>query len=126
MLVPGLTPPYFLLPLLFTQQEVLKKLTMDELIILMKKAKIDKRLVEFFPAEKRTPEHFNQHFAVRVSLALFYLPGQQIRALDAQRPWTWLRITHVPDLILSISRTRASTPLSSTTRANFHRTRSVN
>jgi len=43
-------------------REILKKLSMDELIMLMKKAKIDKRLVEFFPAEKQTPEHFNQHF----------------------------------------------------------------
>mmetsp|Transcript_181 Transcript_181/g.463 ORF Transcript_181/g.463 Transcript_181/m.463 type:complete len:420 (+) Transcript_181:190-1449(+) len=44
-------------------REILKKINMDELILLMKKAKIEKRLIEFFPPEKRTPEHFNQHFA---------------------------------------------------------------
>ena len=45
-------------------QEYLAKCSMPELVALLKKAKMDKRLMDFFPAEKRTQEHFNQHFTV--------------------------------------------------------------
>mmetsp|Transcript_28976 Transcript_28976/g.81615 ORF Transcript_28976/g.81615 Transcript_28976/m.81615 type:complete len:421 (-) Transcript_28976:224-1486(-) len=43
-------------------REYLAKCSMAELVLLLKKAKMDKRLIDFFPAEKRTPEQFNQHF----------------------------------------------------------------
>merc|ERR1711976_716988 len=42
--------------------EYLANCSMDDLIVLLKKAKMEKRMMDFFPAERRTPEKFNQHF----------------------------------------------------------------
>ena len=38
----------------------------DDLVALLKKAKLDDRLPEFFPPSQRTPEQVNAHFKVRV------------------------------------------------------------
>lgn len=43
-------------------REYLANCSMDDLIVLLKKAKMEKRMMDFFPAERRTPEKFNQHF----------------------------------------------------------------
>jgi len=43
-------------------REYLTKCSMEDLVILLKKGKLEHRLTEFFPPEKRTPEKFNQHF----------------------------------------------------------------
>ncbi|GJP77349.1 hypothetical protein CLOP_g7758, partial [Closterium sp. NIES-67] len=36
---------------------------MDDLVGLLKKGKVDQRLIEFLPSQKRTPEAFAQHFS---------------------------------------------------------------
>jgi len=35
---------------------------MDDLVVLLQRGKLEHRLLEFFPPEKRTAEKFNQHF----------------------------------------------------------------
>ncbi|CAI5947361.1 unnamed protein product [Closterium sp. NIES-64] len=36
---------------------------MDDLVGLLKKGKVDQRLIEFMPSQKRTPDAFSQHFS---------------------------------------------------------------
>ncbi|CAI7831110.1 unnamed protein product [Closterium sp. NIES-54] len=36
---------------------------MDDLVGLLKKGKVDQRLIEFLPSQKRTPDAFSQHFS---------------------------------------------------------------
>ena len=37
----------------------------DELVALLKKARLDDRLLEFFPPQQRSLDQFNTHFKVR-------------------------------------------------------------
>lgn len=39
--------------------------SVDDLVALLKKARLDERLLEFFPPQQRTLEQFNAHFKVR-------------------------------------------------------------
>ena len=41
--------------------------SVDDLVALLKKARLDERLLEFFPPQQRTLEQFNAHFKVRSS-----------------------------------------------------------
>jgi hypothetical protein len=41
--------------------------SVDDLVALLKKARLDERLLEFFPPQQRTLEQFNAHFKVRPS-----------------------------------------------------------
>jgi hypothetical protein len=38
--------------------------SVDDLVALLKKARLDERLLEFFPPQQRTLEQFNDHFKV--------------------------------------------------------------
>jgi hypothetical protein len=38
--------------------------SVDDLVALLKKARLDERLLEFFPPQQRTLEQFNAHFKV--------------------------------------------------------------
>eukprot|EP00244_Chara_vulgaris_P006673 TRINITY_DN251_c0_g1_i2.p1 TRINITY_DN251_c0_g1~~TRINITY_DN251_c0_g1_i2.p1 ORF type:complete len:420 (+),score=113.72 TRINITY_DN251_c0_g1_i2:563-1822(+) len=40
----------------------LEESTLDELVALLKRAKVEDRMLEFFPMQKRTPEYFAEHF----------------------------------------------------------------
>lgn len=39
--------------------------SIDDLVALLKKARLDDRLLEFFPPQQRTQEHFNAHFTAK-------------------------------------------------------------
>jgi hypothetical protein len=54
-------------------QDFLATDSMDELVALLKKAKLDERLIELFPPHKRTLADFDAHFQVRAP------PGPAVR-----------------------------------------------
>lgn len=40
----------------------LEETSLEDLVGLMKRGKVEQKLIEFFPSTKRTPDAFSQHF----------------------------------------------------------------
>lgn len=51
-------------------QDYLATETLDDLVLTLRKAKIDHRLAEFFPPQKRSLADFDEHFKVKFPLIL--------------------------------------------------------
>lgn len=58
--------------------------SVDDLVALLKKARLDERLLEFFPPQQRTLEQFNAHFKVCHRRVLSKRCCSQHAILDAQ------------------------------------------
>ena len=58
--------------------------SVDDLVALLKKARLDERLLEFFPPQQRTLEQFNAHFKVCHRRVLSECCCSQHAILDAQ------------------------------------------
>mmetsp|Transcript_4435 Transcript_4435/g.10718 ORF Transcript_4435/g.10718 Transcript_4435/m.10718 type:complete len:422 (-) Transcript_4435:199-1464(-) len=101
-------------------REYLSKCSLEELITLLKKGKIEKRLIEFFPPEKRTPERFNQHFQdaglqtiVDYSKALF--AEERVKEMEEQLLTSIVEEHPVADVVRLVKEKKESSGLADTT-----------